>query len=360
MASKTVNVGSRGRWKTVVDQLSQNVAANTSRVRVRGIMYNDGSGTSADRTGNCKASISGEDSWSDSSVTFSVSGGGSKTLIDREFTVPHAADGTKTVSYTCKFGPTITSTFGNGGSAKVTMALTSIPKVPHAVAAPSVSLIVPTDLSVSWSAPNQGGASIDGYRIRCVVKGRPIEEARTWTIGATRTYTLSGLALGTTYLIDVRAHNSLGWGDYGPDREFTIPNVPAKMAKPSVVYTPPFTGTVSFVVPSNGGSPIRGYHIQYANNAAFSNAQQARAGSTPTSVYNLFPGAANYVRIRAYNDQGEGPWSDSVITPQVIGGPYLKWNGAWNPTAAYVRHQGVWKLAVPYVRHNGVWKVVGG
>ena len=355
MASKTVNVGARGRWKVVVDQSSQNIAANTSRVRVRGIMYNDGNGTSADGYG-VNWSISGTNSRSGND-TFSVPGGGSKTFVDESFTVTHDANGYKSVSYKVTLGDTITSTFGSGGSATVGLTLTRIPKAPKAVGQPTTAITAGGTVTISWTAPDNMGSAITEYQVEYAnneaFEGSTIVSASTSTSKA-----ISGLAPSSIWYFRVRAKNSIGVGPWSPVASRSISDPPAAPDVPTFTYSPPSGVNVYFNPPSDGGSPITEYDIRYSTSPTFDTETIVSGTSAPISVTGLTAGVVYYFQVRARNINGIGPWSAAASSTS-SSGPRVRKNDSWaTKTLVYVKANGVWRLAVPYVRKDGVWKAV--
>lgn len=131
MASAKIFIGRWGsEWRGYVDELSVDIPNNRSRVRVRGILYNGGSARSW-TGGNVQKSISGGASWTNNSGGFDVAARSTQTIIDVQFDIPHNADGTKTVTFNIRVGNTPTQTFGSGGTVKVTITLTRIPRGPR-------------------------------------------------------------------------------------------------------------------------------------------------------------------------------------------------------------------------------------
>src|SRR5690625_7731092 len=93
-----------------------------------------------------------------SSTPFSVSGTSWKTFRDETYTVTHASDGRRTVTAYYELGATGTSSFGNGGTAKVTPSTNRIPKEPSKANKPSVSSATSSSLKASVSVPSSTGA----------------------------------------------------------------------------------------------------------------------------------------------------------------------------------------------------------
>lgn len=215
MASVTIGVGSYGAWQGVVEQVGQSQSGNYSNVRVRGIMKNNGQGTS---WGSASKSISGTNSWSGSG-SFNVGAGASLTFIDQTFRVYHNSDGTRKVAYVITLGATGTTTFGNGGSVSVSLSLTRISERPSAPGKPSFSNALPTSVTVSWAASsNNGGSSIDYYLLRYWPNkdgtGSYIDHSKA----NNRSRTVTGLTPGQYYKFVVYAHNGSSDNDGYSDR----------------------------------------------------------------------------------------------------------------------------------------------
>ena len=103
--------------------------------------------------------------------------------------------------------------------------------------APSVTATSTTSLSVSWTAPDDGGSTITGYTLR-------YRESSTsnWTTvpGITSTSgSLSSLEENTEYDVQVRATNSVGNSNYSPaataTTSNTAPSIDAISGSPTTV-----------------------------------------------------------------------------------------------------------------------------
>lgn len=360
MVSNTVDIGARGRWQIWVTQESQSLGNNTSSVRVRGRLFNDGTSTSFNN-GGVSVSISGEDSWS-GSTGFSVPAGGVDTVIDRTFTVPHNSDGYKTVAYRVSIGNTGTTTFGGGGSVAVSLALDRIPKVPDRVGTPTRDFVAPNDMIIRWNDPANNGSTIDNYEIEFDNNGSdfPSPGSRWTDSGAARSYTIFNLVIDTKYWFRVRAHNARGWGPWSSATSYTIPNVPGRPGAPTLTLRPPDDILVDWTAPDNGGASINGYQIQADNSSSFpSPVTQSTVSATSFSWITSSFGQTLWFRVRARNSQGWGDWSTSRSI-LIVSGPRVNVAGVWRNTVAYVNVGGVWKVAVPYVNVGGVWKIAGG
>jgi hypothetical protein len=169
------------------------------------------------------------------------------------------------------------------------------------------------------------------------------------------------MVIDTKYWFRVRAHNSRGWGPWSAANSFTIPGVPGKVGTPTLTLRPPNDVLVDWVAPTTASNaPITGYQVQGDNDSDFSSASTVGVPSATSLswITSLF-GRFLYIRVRARNSQGWGPWSNanSIL---IVSGPRVNVGGVWRNTVAYVNVGGVWRVAVPYVNVGGVWKIAGG
>lgn len=354
MPVKDVDIGARGHLRCQVDLVSQDLEDNESRVRVRGFIWLDSGSSSSDNTGNCKAWITGTNSAPKQTANFSVSGTTKVEIIDKTFTVPHNADGSKTGKWKVNFGPTITSNFGNGGSAEVTWTLPPLPRSPNAMPAPTLTFIAPNSIKVAFISPPGSSLPIDSYNIR-YANNPEFTGAVVVNAGLALDKTISGLAKNTTWYFAGRAHNEQGWGVWGPASNYSIPNTPGQVQTYSLTAVAANKVRVTITPPATGGSPITGYDILFADNSGWVSPTLVETTSTVKDV--IVPGGILYFRVRAKNAIGVGGYSGTqnitiVVNPKILIG------GTWRNTEVYVRHQGVWKLAIAYVRKGGVWSTL--
>lgn len=210
MASNIIGIGARGRWQIVVEEIGVNWGSNSSLVRVRGILYNDGTSLSYNNS-NVALAIAGTNSWN-GAAPVRVSAGGSQTIIDAQFTVPHDANGNAYVSYTVGIGATGTSTFGNGGSVSVGAQLTYIQQstVPPAPTTPTISLLTQTSLRVQFNSRGDGGKPIIGWELHWGTNPGGGQAS----LASSGTSDFSNLVPYTTYYFWARGRNANGWGPF--------------------------------------------------------------------------------------------------------------------------------------------------
>ena len=135
-----------------------------------------------------------------------------------------------------------------------------------------------------------------------------------------------------------------------------IPKAPATPAAPTL--TPgPGTIAVSWTAPSNGGSAITSYTVQYSTNSNMSGALTKTASGTSTTLTGLTFGQTYYVRVRANNAVGSSAYS--AIRSAFVGIGGKRWDGsAQTPFATAVRWDGTKEVPITVaVRWDGTQEV---
>lgn len=313
MATTTEVVGNGfGRWKIEITQTSTNYAANTSVVRVRGTMINEGTSRSFNNTGP-SMSISGSASWSDSAVPFDcAANGGSDLVIDESFTIAHLSNGSKTVSFTITYGATGTSTFGGPESVSDTLALTNHAQAPDAPVS-SFSAVTATSATVTCTVPDANYSAIDDYDIQVDDNSDFSSPVGTYARGAS----VTGLTPGVKYYVRSRAHNGIGWSAWSAAVNFTTSSTaPSTPAAPVISDIVPTGCRVSWAAPASNGSAITGYTVQIATNSGFTTGVATFTPSPATNTYvditTLSPGVTYWVRVLATNAIGSSAYGASV------------------------------------------------
>ena len=221
-ATNSIATSSDGELKITVQQLSQNQAGNTSQVQVIGTLINTGSESSFHSDPTITANISGSASFTSGDFSYSLGPGDSLNFISHTFTVAHNSDGTKSVSFTVHYGPTGTSTFPGNQSVSVGLTLARIPKQPSQPGKPTFSNVLPTSLTVKWTASgDNGGKAITSYTLRRYTGSSPTG-SHVDSSANSLSRNVTGLTPGTTYTFTVLAFN--GSADNGG---FSDPSTPS-------------------------------------------------------------------------------------------------------------------------------------
>jgi len=177
------------------------------------------------------------------------------------------------------------------------------------------------NISVTWTAPGNGGLAISSYILQYRVTGSGSVFTPITGIGTTNTI-VTGLASSTTYDIRVAAVNIVGTGTYSDiviGTTFTTPNSPTNLT--GVVGNT--QATLTWTAPtSNGGTPITGYVVEYSINPS-GPWTPVNTGSTATTytLTGLTNGTLYYVRVSGVNIVGTGTPSNVIsLTPSTIPG----------------------------------------
>lgn len=223
-----------------------------------------------------------------------------------------------------------------------TMAATT-PSAPDAPTIASGS----RQLTASWSAPSSdGGAAITHYQWR-----HRIESSEAWTTGSdlaaspTRA-TITGLAAGTTYKVQVRAKNSVGYGSWSEDGTGTTrpvtptggtggPITPTPRPRPPRPYKPTVTpGDQRLEVSWLRVSDATQYRVRWRRTGATSWSGTDTGTLTWRSIRNrtltnLTNGTEYDVQVQAKNTAGPSPWSPTATgtpatRPGTLGAPRVR------------------------------------
>ncbi len=192
-------------------------------------------------------------------------------------------------------------------STRVSAVPATVPGRPSGVAAARGD----RSLSVSWGAPSDGGSAITGYK----VEWSDDEFASSSSVsvgGGVLSRRIAGLTNGTRYWARVSAVNAVGAGPVST----RVSAVPATVpGRPSGVAASAGDRSlsVSWGAPSDGGSAVTGYKVQWrADGEQFdASARQAvlGAGASSRSLSSLTNGTRYFVRVLAANAVGDGQWS---------------------------------------------------
>lgn len=176
------------------------------------------------------------------------------------------------------------------------------------------------NISLTWSAPFNGGLSISSYTLQYRVSG-----TGSWTTISgipSTSYTVTGLLNSTTYEFQVAALNSIGLGPYSSiviGSTFTTPSSPTNL-------TGAYGNTqasLSWTAPTfNGGIAITQYSVGYSTSPS-GPFTSTNTGSTATTyiLTGLTNGTLYYIRVSGVNPVGTGTPSNVIsLTPSTIPG----------------------------------------
>ncbi len=173
-------------------------------------------------------------------------------------------------------------------------------------------------ITISWSAPDNGGSAITGYEVQWKSGDEEFTSARQMDASDT-TSTIGGLSAGTAYQVRVRAINTNGAGGWSDESAISTGVPPGQPTNVELGFE--FGQGIlrlEWDAPSESGdSAVRGYEVQLAQNSNFSNPEEGSLGGSSRHYEfpNLTPGVDYYARVRAVNESGPGPWSAVVSRP---------------------------------------------
>ena len=191
----------------------------------------------------------------------------------------------------------------------------STPTIPGAPGTPQPSNITGTSVELAWTAPvDDGGAPITKYVLQRRVTGTtdwvavPKEPILT-------TVKLSGLALGTSYDVQVQAVNVVGGGLFSQVLVVSTLDVPGTPTALQVTGRTGSSVSLAWTAPTtDGGAAISDYTVEYSSTggAPFTAWVHAPSPSTSATVTGLTPGVDYTFQVSAVNSVGTGSPSETL------------------------------------------------
>ena len=215
------------------------------------------------------------------------------------------------------------------------------PTPPPPPGAPTAMAEGPTQIDLSWSAPNDnGGGPITAYDLRHIETGAADKSDANWTVkedvwttgSGPLQYSLTGLTGGTGYDLQVRAVNAAGKSEWSPTvTETTAP--PTAPEAPTGLTARVVSGearvVLSWAAPANtGGAPITGYKIEASDDGNTSWTEVDTTAGDVTSYTDegddgngpMFEvGTMRYYRVSAINSVGPGAPSNKAKAEDLVG-----------------------------------------
>jgi len=197
---------------------------------------------------------------------------------------------------------------GRGGSDRdaVTIAVGARP------APPANLSVTPGDghLTLSWDDPSDPG--IAGYIVQYRESGT--DTWLDWThTDTSQTATITSLANGQSYEVQVRAQNRFGESDWSPSLTATPAANPSIPGIPTLTSRTQTSVTIEWSAPADNGDAITDYDIQYRQTTAIPWLTWDHTGTGRTAtITGLTNGQSYEVQVRAKNTVGESDWSPSL------------------------------------------------
>jgi titin len=180
-------------------------------------------------------------------------------------------------------------------------------------------------LEVSFTPPADGGSPIVGYEYS-------LDGGTTWVTPnpaiTSSPFTITGLASGIDYAVQIRAVNAAGEGA----ESGLVVAATSQLGGPSAVTLTPGSGQleVAFTPPPDGGSPITGYEYSLDGD---DNWTAAGTASSPFTITGLTNGQSVSVILRARNSTSEPGVASATV--QGIPGPPPSSPGSVTVTAGF-------------------------
>ena len=169
-----------------------------------------------------------------------------------------------------------------------------------------------SEIRLNWTAPNDGGSSITGYRVRAQVASEELEEEIS-VGGQTLTATFDAVGYGRTWVVNVWAANKHGEGGASEDLSVEWTREPGA---PSIDVSPGSGRLkVSWDEPDTGGRPIDAYLVRWMESGVDISADTPAEVEGSTRVYvvsSLTNGTEYEVSVAARSSVGLGSWSPAV------------------------------------------------
>ena len=187
-------------------------------------------------------------------------------------------------------------------------------------------------LNMGWVSGSDGGARIDRWEYRITTDGTL--DTETWMAipdsGAGEvnwsTFTVTGLASDTRVYVQIRAHNSVGYGAASSQKTVKILKSTAPLA-PTLTATPGNTQVeLTWTSGGDGRAPITSWEFHQSTSSsttAPTSGWTAIAGSGADTTSHTITGLSNgtqlFFRVRAVNGEGDGAASAEVsATPTAV------------------------------------------
>ena len=189
----------------------------------------------------------------------------------------------------------------------------AVPYTTPGTVSPSAARTASQQVTVSWSAPSNGGESIDAYYYRYKVSASADSSYSAWTSTTSLSAVIGSLTNGTQYTFQVYAENAAGAGGTGSATAtpYTTPATPTV----SVSNMNQSRATLNANVSSNGGSGLTAVTFYYrvgSSGGWTSSASGVDAGSGNyyANITGLSVGTTYNYFFRATNAAGD---SDSSV-----------------------------------------------
>ncbi len=234
--------------------------------------------------------------------------------------------------------------------------LTDVPAAPGSFRATANGS---SEINLSWTEPDDGGAHIQFYEVQWSANPSAGSSAGPsdddWTRlamlgGDATTHIDDGLTAGTTRHYRVRARNFNGPGAWSVTRSATTSantptDVPEWVTVGGSMSASEDAIDLEWRVTAGGGEGITGYWVERSRDGDAPWERLRSGGGTGTSyrdAKNLYRGMTRYYRVAAVNRSGGGPWSEVIaVTTAGEASPPPGWVGLLRFTSVGSRSVGL-------------------
>ena len=170
-------------------------------------------------------------------------------------------------------------------------------------------------ITVGWTEPTDNGATVSSYTVQWKSGTESFASTRQATATGT-SHTITGLANGTSYTVQVRATNSVGDSAWSTTASGTPAAVPSSLT-PKLI---PGNKQLRVVLPAtdSNGSPITRYTVEWKSGAQVYDAIRRHntvdGSVTEYKITGLTNNTSYTVRARAHNAVGSGQWTEATAT----------------------------------------------
>ena len=169
-----------------------------------------------------------------------------------------------------------------------------------------------TEIKLTWTKPDDRGSDILRYELQESDDGNDWSFLSSNIPASDSEYVHDGLTGGTTKHYRIRAINGNGEGQWSTTRSARTDAGGPDAPELTLDVKGENQIDLSWTVPANNGSPIRGYWVERSvdGNAPWDRLTSSNR-DTDYSDTSLYRGMTRYYRVAAYNGAGTGPYSEA-------------------------------------------------
>lgn len=230
--------------------------------------------------------------------------------------------------------------FGSADTGNVPFYTDDIPRPPSPPSSLAASAITDTSARLNFTKNQVGYATIDNTEVQYSTSSTFASNVSSVQAGTATFVNIAALQPGVKYYWRARSSSAGGISGWSGTASFTTSaRVPSKPGTPMTSAVSASGMTVSWSSAAGNGSAVTTYQLQIASDSSFTtDLRTIDAGLDLTEVISgLSPATTYYLRVRALNSVGWGPWSSTKTQATVATTPSEPRNvTASNPTSVSV------------------------